>query len=164
MEKVENKWKTVTSLTDDELKEIAKDIYNGKIYTDRHCQNPNDIMSIFMPLIFMGPNKPTVPKHPNPNTGIENKRDNVLYDLIQKDLDQVEYEKNVVLYELEKKDYDKYLESIGLIYEYISQSGPICVNGCPTFMSIRFLNKDDTERMFEYYNKYDELRKQSDNF
>lgn len=26
MEKVENKWKTVTSLTDDELKEIAKDI------------------------------------------------------------------------------------------------------------------------------------------
>jgi len=161
MEKIENKW-TLPSLTDEELKKISMDLYNGKIYTDRHC--PKDIISVFMPLVFMGPKSPTPPKHPNDNIKIDDKRDNTLYDLLQRKSDEIKYKKDIILYEQEKKDYDKYLESIGLVYEYISEAGPMCINGHPIFMSIRFLNIEDTKKMFDYHDKYMEIRKQCDNF
>lgn len=35
---------------------------------------------------------------------------------------------------------------IGVIYEYISKAGPKCINGCPIFMSLRMLHRDDWER------------------
>lgn len=39
--------------SDKDLKQIAKDIYLGKIFTDRHISNKNMIASVFMPLIFL---------------------------------------------------------------------------------------------------------------
>ncbi len=41
--------------TPDELKQIAVDLFHGKIYTDRHCQKPRDVMMVFMPLGLMEP-------------------------------------------------------------------------------------------------------------
>lgn len=35
-------------------------------------------------------------------------------------------------------------DSIGMIYEYMSQAGPMSVNGNPTFFSARLINKEDT--------------------
>ena len=39
--------------TDDELKEIAKGILDGDIFTDRHCHNPHEIMMVFLPLALL---------------------------------------------------------------------------------------------------------------
>lgn len=41
------------SLTDEEIKKLADDIYKGLIFTDRHIQNPDDISRVFMPLVLM---------------------------------------------------------------------------------------------------------------
>ena len=39
--------------TDEELKKIAKDLIKEKIFTDRHCQDPEDIRKVFMLLSLM---------------------------------------------------------------------------------------------------------------
>jgi hypothetical protein len=58
----------------------------------------------------------------------------------------------------------KYINNIGLIYEYISNAGPMGINGKPIFMSCRFLTKEDTTKMFEYFDKYKEIRELADKF
>ena len=40
--------------TDEELKQIAKDIYAGRIFTDRQIDREENIMSVFMALVFLG--------------------------------------------------------------------------------------------------------------
>lgn len=45
------------------------------------------------------------------------------------------------------------LDNIGMIYEYLTEAGPRCVNGMPTFFSLKYLSKKDTMRMSEYYEK-----------
>lgn len=40
--------------TDLELKQIAADIYEGKIFTDRHIKNQKDLTFVFMPLMLGG--------------------------------------------------------------------------------------------------------------
>ena len=44
-------------------------------------------------------------------------------------------------------------ESIYMLYEYMDQAGPRTINGMPIFMSYRVLNKQQAEKMIEYYNK-----------
>ena len=39
--------------TDEELKKIAVDIVEGKIFSDRHLRSSNDIKSVFMVLHLM---------------------------------------------------------------------------------------------------------------
>ena len=41
------------SLTDEEIKKLADDIYKGLIFTDRHVQNPDDISRVFIPLVLL---------------------------------------------------------------------------------------------------------------
>ena len=40
---------------------------------------------------------------------------------------------------------EEFIKSIGIIYEYISESGPIAINGFPIFLSCRLMHKDDWE-------------------
>lgn len=40
--------------TDEELKQIAVDLFSGKIFTDRHVRNPKDLGMVFMLLVFTG--------------------------------------------------------------------------------------------------------------
>lgn len=40
-------------LTEKEIADLANDMYRGLIFTDRHVQNPKDVPSVFMPIIFM---------------------------------------------------------------------------------------------------------------
>lgn len=47
------------------------------------------------------------------------------------------------------------------IYEYLDKAGPRSINGMPMFMSLRSLNKADSDRMFEFY---EELKKQEEEF
>lgn len=162
-QEIKDKWGPIKSRPDEDLKQIAKDLYNNKIYTDRHCGS--DVMSHFMILMFMGPQAPSKPKHPNEEKSIENDRDNALYDVLEREKDQEKYEEEVKWNELACQYYDnEYVPSIGLVYEYMTQAGPMSVNGGPVFMSMRLLNKVDTEKMFEYYEKYKTLREEVDSF
>lgn len=163
-QEIKEKWGPIKSQSDETLKQIAKDIYNGLIFTDRHCGN-SDISMVFMVLMFMGPNRPEPPKHPNDPTSIENERDNAIYDVIQRDEDQAKYEEDMKWYHKECEYYEnERLQSIGLVYEYLSEAGPMAVNGKPTFFSLRLLNKADTEKMFTYYEQYKQIRETADNF
>ena len=49
-------------------------------------------------------------------------------------------------------------KNVNFIYEYLDQAGPLSVNGMPTFMSLRFLTKDESDKMFEYYKKFKEAQ------
>lgn len=127
-------------MSDDDLKKIAKDIVDNKIFTDRHCSS-NDIMSIFMPMMFMG----------HISWPTEDTRENKLIKIFLK-----EKEKSY------KKRYKIWLNNVGLVYEYLSKAGPMAVNGCPIFYSCRFLSKESTEKMFKYYDEYLKLKKEID--
>lgn len=50
--KEKDKW-SYTRISDEEAKKIAEDIYKGLIFTDRHLQNPEELKSVFMVLMFM---------------------------------------------------------------------------------------------------------------
>ena len=41
---MKEKWGPIKSQSEDDLKKIAKDLYNGLIFCDRQC--PNEIMSV----------------------------------------------------------------------------------------------------------------------
>lgn len=40
-------------LTEEEIKDLANDIYKGFVFTDRHLQSPDDLSRVFIPLIFL---------------------------------------------------------------------------------------------------------------
>ena len=41
-------------MTDQEIKQLAEDMYKGLVFTDRHIQIPSDIPGVFMALSLMG--------------------------------------------------------------------------------------------------------------
>jgi len=49
-------------------------------------------------------------------------------------------------------------QNICMIYEYMDKAGPGAVNGFPCFMSMRTLNKEDTEKVMKYYEEALALR------
>jgi len=97
-----------------------------------------------MPIMLMAPSAP-----PLTDNKVKN-RDSIIYKLLEE--------------EIEKKYYNKYIEGIGMIYEYISEAGPRSINGNPIFYSLKILSKTDCDKMFEYYNQYKEIRELVDNF
>jgi hypothetical protein len=40
-------------MTDQEIKQLAEDMYKGLIFTDRHIKIQNDILAVFVPLVLM---------------------------------------------------------------------------------------------------------------
>jgi hypothetical protein len=128
------------SRTDDELKEIAKCLYHGSIFSDRHLGTHNQHMlpSIFMPLALGA--------FPDITWDMESREGKII---------------NLILCDLEpeyNKRRDKYKKDIGFIYEYVKNAGPMAINGFPIFTSFNMLSKKDTDRMFLYYDKYKELQ------
>jgi hypothetical protein len=125
---------------DDELKEIAKCLYHGTIFSDRHLKYYNQylIPNIFMPLALGA--------FPDITWDMETREGKII---------------NLILYDLEpeyNKRRDEYKKNIGFIYEYIDKAGPRGINGFPIFMSFNILSIDDTDRMFKYYEKYKEIQ------
>lgn len=45
---------------------------------------------------------------------------------------------------------------IDLIFESIDKAGPRTINGMPIFMSFQTLDKEETKKVFEYYEKIKE--------
>ena len=83
MEKIENKW-ILPSQSDDELKTIAKDMYNNLIFSDKHLSQYDNVMSHFMVLMFMGPKEPEAPSYPSKDGDLQGQRDNKLLQRIYK--------------------------------------------------------------------------------
>jgi len=156
------KWVGIPNQTDDQLKQIAKDLFNGLIFCDRQCNG--DVMSVFMVMLFMGPQPPTKPTAPENNDVVENREE--ISDYFEKEEELLkEYKKQKKLYKKAYKYYlENYIPSIGFVYEYLTEAGPMSINGKPNFFSTRFLNKEDTTKMFEYYETYKEKRESVDNF
>lgn len=158
-----DKW-NIPNQDDDKLKQIAKDIFNNLIFTDKHC-NSHNLPSVFMVMLFMGPKSPEKPKHPSDNSTLDGRRDNTLFDLVDRIKLEEQYEEDMKLYKEEFEYYEKeYLPQIGMIYEYNTAAGPTSINGYPCFMSLRILNKEDNFKVWEYYNTYKTLRESIDNF
>lgn len=44
----------------------------------------------------------------------------------------------------------------GMVFEYMNKAGPMSHNGTPTFMSLRWLNSEDAEKVRDYMRKYQE--------
>ena len=82
-DEIENKW-ILPNKTEDELKQIAKDLYNNKIFCDRHLSQYDRVESHFMVLLFMGPKQPEALKYPSDDSNLQGSRDNKLYDLAYK--------------------------------------------------------------------------------
>ncbi|KKM86695.1 hypothetical protein LCGC14_1276410 [marine sediment metagenome] len=55
----------------------------------------------------------------------------------------------LVLSLLLPKAHERYIESIGAVYEYISKAGPRSINGMPMFTSVRFLHIEDMPLLTE---------------
>lgn len=101
--------------TNDELRQIALDLADGKIFSDRHLGDQSHMIgSVFMPVIL-----------------------GAFSDLTKEEIDS---------------------GKVSFLYEYLSEAGPMAVNGFPTFFSVKYLNKEETEIMFDYFNKWSALK------
>ena len=161
----ENKWKH-TSQSDEELKKITKDLYNNKIFSNLHLNEYDSLESHFMCMLFMGPKEPQKPQpKASEDQPIIEKRDNKIYDLIQLQKDQEQYEKDMADYPFELEDYQAWFNDLGFIYEYYGESqSPMAINGRPVFFSMRLLCKEDANKMLDFYHQYKEIREAADNF
>ena len=143
------------SKSDSFLRDLAKDIHDGKVFTDRHISgNSVGILSVFMPLMFIS--NEVVHK---------DDRESKLNALFKKQAIDDYFGK--IKSETGKTENDlrkEYFESIGIFYEYYGVNEmPRCINGYPMFGSVNFLSKPDTERLFELYREYKEFIKNWNN-
>lgn len=93
--------------TDEEIKELAKAIWAGQVFTSMHLKNPEDTSRVFMILGLMSGEQ------------IKSLQD----------------------------------ERISFVYEYLDEAGPRSINGLPMFLSAKYLNVDDHQRVDVEYNK-----------
>jgi hypothetical protein len=150
-----SKYQPVPKQTDEFIKQLAKDIYNGKVFTAfmiPENQRAEMIKMVFMPLLFMGPQHPH-----NTDVNTAKLRDNKIWEILEQDQ--------------EIEDYNtKFISSIGMVYEYYADEHgslntfPRGLNGFPMFHSCRMLNLEDTEKLRGFYEQYSKIREQADNF
>lgn len=57
----------------------------------------------------------------------------------------------------------KWVDQVGLIYEYLDKAGSRSINGMPTFMSMRIVPRADLPMLIEYVKKYEETEKAVEN-
>lgn len=152
------KFEPIGNKTEEELKKIAKDIFNDKVFTIfqiPEAQRASMCKMVFMPLLFMGPSCPYQISSDDPNYKIY-ERENKIWEILHKD-------------EEERQFKELYMPSIGLVYAYYVENGnhntsPRSINGFPIFTSCRFLNPEDTDKLRDYLDEYAKLRETIDNF
>lgn len=137
---------THTVHTDEQLKEIVRNVYDCKTFTSLQCKGNES--SVFMIMMFIG----NPPLAPDDSDNIRKNRKNKL-----------EYMNNCQIYEEETEIREDYIKNIGMLYEDYSKAGSLSVNGYPTFFSCSILSIDDTKRFIDLYIRYEKLRKEFDN-
>jgi hypothetical protein len=156
-------WGKISNKSDEDLKQIAMDLYNNLIFCDRQCDD-HMILSVFMVVALMGPQSPEKPTIPSSDNVVENR--DIVADYIGNEEELLKaYKKDKKLAKKAQKYYEEnFLSSIGLIYEFITEAGPRSINGLPMFTSVKFLNREDASKMFEHFNLYREVREKVDSF
>lgn len=156
-----------TTRTDDELRQIAIDVYDCKAFTSLQCRG-HEITSCFPLLMFLlsPPSPPTKPqKKSSPDIKIERKNKlNQLDDVLQWEKDMEHYNK-VTLPDWKKNEepqIEAFVNDIGMVFEYYGKEAPLAVNGKPMFWSCQFLSKEDTQRFIEIYQRYEQRRAEFD--
>ncbi len=139
-----------TTKTDEELKQLVKDIDKGIVYTDRHVPKHTNINSIFMILMFMG----------GSDKKLSDTRENKIYNILLEQ-EREQYYKSIG--KTHEETMTEFYNSIGMIYEYMSEASPTAVNGQPCFFSCKFLNKEETEKFYVFYDKYVKLKEEMEN-
>ncbi len=95
----------------------------------------------------MNPRSYKQPPSPSIDLSLESKRDNLIYDLVQRETEQKKYESDFKYYSMEKSEYyNTVVPSIGFIYTYRDED------------KILFLNKENSNVLIQYYNHYKSIR------
>jgi hypothetical protein len=138
-------WKHIEH-TEEELKTIVKDVYDGKIFTSLHLSEDDQhlVTSVFMPLLFLG----AAPSFPLSTKNIKKDRKNKL-------IYMEEYQKWCD----ETQEREEFMKNIGMVYEENSEAVR-SINGYPMFMSLKIVSQVDTKRFIEMYNKYVKMREE----
>lgn len=152
-----SKYTPVQSKTEKELKKLAIDIYDNKVYTNFMIpeRERHHTKTVFMPLLFSGPHTPYSGN--DSDIGVAKQRVNRIWEVLEEDEEIRSYEED-------------FIPSIGMIYEYYANENgghntmPRSLNGMPIFNSCRFLNLEDTDKIRDYFEQYVKIRKEADNF
>lgn len=153
--------------TDEELRQLAVDVYDCKAFTSLQCRG-DEITQCFPILMFlMSPPTPPSVQKKSESSNIKTQRRNKLNnidDVIQYEKDMEHYN-NVIYPEWEKNEkplLEEYVNNIGMVYEYYGKEAPLAVNGKPMFFSAHVLTKEDTNRFLEIYSRYELKRQELD--
>lgn len=130
-------------MSNDELKELVRDVYDQKIFTSLQCGS--NATMVFMPMLFFGSGPTTPSKTKNNQIDRKNK---------------LKYIEEKLQYEAETPQREEFIKNIGMVYEYYSEAGPTAINGYPCFYSCKLVSIDDAQKFVDMYNKYAEMRKE----
>ena len=131
-------------LTNSELKELVREVYDLKIYTSLHCKK-EDIIRVFMPVLYLGA-KPSVASISKDNQ-INRKN-------------KLKYINDCLIYEAETPQREEFINNCGMLYEYYSEAAPRGVNGMPFFYSCKIVSIEDTKKFNDMYNEYVKVREE----
>ena len=145
------------SRTKKELRQIALDIVDNRIFTDKHMSEnecAHLLGSVFMPILFgaLAP-RPVKVKCIN-DTGedcLEVDKEYLIAPLGKTDKEVEDmyfvFIKGASEWFLKERfevvEVIKPAEHVGLVFEYYDKSGPRSINGLPMFMSCQLLNRED---------------------
>lgn len=128
-------------MTEQEIKELVRDVYDNKLFTSFQC--PNMEVMVFMPLLFLG----AAPSQPSKTDDNQLNRKNKL-----------NYIEEKLQYERETPEREAFINNIGMVYSSLSDAGPRSINGYPIFYSMTIVSKEDTIKFIEMYKKYEKMR------
>ena len=134
---------THKEMTNDELKELVRDVYDQKIFTSLQCGS--NATMVFMPMLFFG----SAPSTPSKSDDNQINRKNKL-----------KYIEEKLQYEAETPEREAFIKNIGMVYEYYIEAGPTSMNGYPIFYSCKIVSIEDARKFVDMYNKYVEMRKE----
>ena len=129
-------------MTDQELKELVRDVYDNKFFTSQQCSS-NMVTMVFMPLMFLGSGPSQSPKTGNNKIDRKNK-------LI--------YIEEKLQHEKETPEREEFIKNIGMVYSSLSDAAPRSINGYPIFFSMTIVSKEDTDKFLDMYQKYQKIR------
>ncbi len=131
-------------LADDNLRNSILRILNPNLeHWEQHLIT-SSLSNIFYK---MNPRSYKRPKNHSDSYSLENKRDNLIYDLVERDKEEIEFERDFKYYSMEKKEYyNTVVPSIGFIYTFKNQN------------LVLYIKNEDCVKLIKYYNEYKAIR------
>jgi hypothetical protein len=129
-------------MSENELKELVRDVYDGKLFTTIQCPS-NMVTIVFMTLLFLD-NSPSIPSKTDDNQ--MNRKNKLIY--IEEKLS----------YEKETPERKEFIKNIGMVYSTLADAAPRSINGYPIFYNTKIVSIEDTKKFTDIYQKYVKMR------